>query len=204
MRITREMALCLMLSAASAHAAEQGLYVGLQGGQSDYGLGSVRYPDFFVATENFGDSTAAWGLTAGLRFHRYAALEVNYLNLGEVATSGLQIVEGPPFFRSRPATYEIETTGFAIAGLGILPLTEQWLLHLRAGLLLADTQGILEGQNPPSGRSESLAIGAGVQFNARRQWSVRVEYQRFADVGGGDAPCEADIDLLSLTLTLRR
>lgn len=153
------------------------------------------------------DEATAWGVTAGYRIGRYVAVELNYLNLGKLEASDPVFL--PPFPGGGTTTLkrELETKGPALSALGILPLSPDWEVYLRAGVFFADTEfttSIGASSASHTTGSEAAAVGAGVQFNWAEHWSARIELQRFLEVGDEDTfSSTADIDLLSLGILYR-
>lgn len=232
----RACAVALLLCAGMAHAADAGFYFGVLAGEAKYdfdtpqlpvAIGQIPVTDFippdtplnpiftgpvFLAgpalwLPSDDDKDTGWGVTAGYRIGRYVAIELNYLNLGKLEASDQLLL--PPFPGSGTATLqrELETTGPSVSVLGILPLSENWEVHLRAGVLFADmefTTSIGASSSSHTTGSEAAAVGAGVQFNWAEHWSARLELQRFLDVGDDDGfSSTADIDLLSLGILYR-
>jgi opacity protein-like surface antigen len=146
-----------------------------------------------------------WGVFAGYRIFRYAAVELGYLDLGSLDRTQ-QVVLGFPPVGSVEIHHELETSGPAVSALGILPITDSWEAYARAGVLFADmeaTSSIMASSSSITFGSDSLLWGAGTQFNWGAHWSVRLDFQRFESVGEDNGPGEADIDLLSLGVLFR-
>ncbi len=161
-------------------------------------------PLFWSPTDDH--EASAWGVTAGYRAGRYFAFEVSYLNLGKLEATDTVLL--PPFGGGGTATLhrELETSGPALAAMGILPLSASWELYLRAGILFADSKlrtAIGASSNSTTFGSEAATLGAGAQFNWGGHWSARMEFQRHFEVGGGDFATDADVDLLSLGVLFR-
>lgn len=151
------------------------------------------------------DESTAWGVIAGYRIMRYAAVELNYLNLGTLKESDT-VSLFPPGSGTLQIDRELETTGPSVSALGILPLLDQWSVYVRAGVLFADMELSSSLNNSSSSitfGSDSFLWGAGTQFDWGKHWSVRVDYQRFDSVGEENGAGRADIDLLSLGVLFR-
>lgn len=146
---------------------------------------------------------SAWGATAGYRIVRYAAVELNYLNLGT-----LKDAETIPVFpvSSTELRKELETTGPTLSVLGTLPVVGGWSVYARVGVLFADMNlktsiGVATGDT--SFASRNMLWGAGTQFDWGDHWSVRLDFQRFESVGEVFEAGEADIDLFTLGVLFR-
>jgi opacity protein-like surface antigen len=179
------------------------------------GTGFVRstatiYPATYWAPEDDDESTA-WGIVAGYRIMRYAAVELNYQNLGKLEESATipTLVQTTPTFVYVPIDYQrkLETAGPSVSALGILPILDNWSVYARAGVFFADMKFTSSvgnsGDHSITFGSESFLWGAGTQFDIGKHWSVRAEFQRFDSVGEQRGAGRADIDLLSLGVIFR-
>jgi len=54
-----------------------------------------------------------------------------------------------------------------------------------------------------SARSTDTVLGIGGAFNPSRRFSIRLEYQKFKDVGDPDRTGEGDVDVIDLGLLIR-
>lgn len=148
----------------------------------------------------------AWGVVAGYRIFRYAAVELSYLDLGSLERTEQLVLGFPPITSSVEIRNELATSGPAASALGILPIFDYWAVYARAGVLFADmeaTSSIMGSSSSITFGSDSLLWGAGTQFNWGAHWSVRLDFQRFESVGEDNGAGEADIDLLSLGVIFR-
>ncbi len=165
---------------------------------------SAAQPLFWSPADD--DEAGAWALTAGYRAGRYFAFEVSYFNLGKLEATDTFLL--PPLAGGGTLTLhrELETSGPALAAMGILPLSDSWELYLRAGVFFADSElstSFAGSSGSTTFGSEATSLGAGAQFNWGEHWSARVEYQRFVEVGGDDFATDADVDVLSLGVLFR-
>ncbi len=219
MESVRKLILCgLLFSADATCAAEQGFYFGAMGGQSDYAFESARLslaPGISSITwpEDAENDASAWGLSAGYRIFRYAAVELNYVDLGKLERTETHSAGRPPLVSIFTLKHELETSGLAISGLGVLPVSDAFELYLRGGAFFADMEATTSvvssfnaigiGGGSIDFSSQSLLWGGGVQFNWSDHWSARLDYQRLESVGEDSGAGVADIDLLSLGVLYR-
>ena len=199
--------------ATATLAADSGFYFGISGGLATFDLpskGSIDewFEDDGLALESssLDDDDTAWGLQVGYRWNSYVAAEVGYVNFGTAE------------YRATPAgsngelSLRARSSGPTLAVLGMLPLGERFDLHARAGVYFADTRlrvraedydtgDVLSEEVKPS--SENPFVGLGAAWNINDSYSLRVEYQRFFDVGDKDEIGETDIDLLSFSVLFR-
>lgn len=244
-RVTAGLAILgLGLAATGTAAAENtGWYFGLFGGTSSVDLADkALYDQFFVSDMNalvneFGasvlqidessvdDSGNAWGVQIGYRWNSYVATEIGYLDLGQARYDATMTLQDALGVVPQPGESNLRYTshGPTVAVLGMLPITERFDLHARAGVYFADTRlrmgsavpgaevevqpGVFEplafSQQLRSDTKELLA-GVGAAWNINQSYSVRVEYQRLFDVGDEkDGIGESDVDLFSFSVLFR-
>jgi OmpA-OmpF porin, OOP family len=197
--------------------AQEGWYSGIFGGVSmvDMGSASSLRRTFFgntpVDSSSLDDSDSAYGVHVGYRWNSYIATEVGYVNLGEgVFAANLSdpaIVTEPTVFSAR-----FRTTGFTAAMLGIFPVAGMFDIHGRAGVYYADSryrqrQDFTASDTFLSGESKANSFdafaGLGAAWNFQENYSLRVEYQRFLNVGDKDDTGEVDVDLLTVGVLFR-
>jgi OOP family OmpA-OmpF porin len=152
------------------------------------------------------DEGTAWSVTVGYRINRYLAVEAGYVNLGTL--SDTQSIDFPPVFGVGSLSFhrELETAGPSLTVFGTLPLSANWQLYARAGMLFADTDlttSINGNSNTSSFDSDATTLGAGAQYDWGGHWSGRLEFQRTMDVGGDDVASSADVDSISLGFLYR-
>ena len=152
------------------------------------------------------DEGTAWSVTAGYRINRYLAVEAGYVDLGTL--SATHTVNFPPLFGGGTLDFhrELETSGPSLTVFGTLPLSANWQLYARAGMLFADTdlKTSISGNSATSSfDSDATSVGAGAQYDWGGHWSARLEFQRTMDVGGDDVASAADVDNISLGFLYR-
>lgn len=158
------------------------------------------------------DSPDAWGLEVGYRFNKYFGAEVGYVRLGEVQYD----FDGSIDYTDSIGTENFDISGayrFASAGptaaaVGFLPLNKYIEFHGKAGIYLADSRqtvrltDVESKQNFYHERVDSsqteLFAGIGATWNATESLAVRLEYQRFFNVGDDEKTVEENIDVISL------
>lgn len=190
---------------------------------TDFFTSEVEPPATVQATADstLDDSDKGWGVHIGYRINSYVAVEVGYLDLGEfLYVSRLELAgdDGTP-----PAPDEvlvidndhrIQSSGLFASVLGMFPIGERFDVHVRGGLLFSDTRArsravLVDPDIPESFTSREardsnsdLFAGIGATWNINASYSVRVEYQRFLDIGNARTG-EADFDLLSAAILFR-
>lgn len=216
-------ALC---AAQPALAGDTGFYVGADIGSTSVDIDKGELDSlFFEALASEGlfldgssgvdDSDTTYGLTVGYRFMPYLAVEGQYLDLGEASyrASG-DLYEFETLLGAANLDTSIDSSGFGLSVLGILPIQEVWEVFARLGMYFGDTDAdfsvrLDDGVDVGSGsmgdsKSEEeffYGIGAGYTFN--ETWNVRIEYTVFQDIGDEDLTGEEDLDRFVIGLNYR-
>jgi len=219
-----------MVAANAASAENTGLYFGLTGGATSVDMGGSRQ-DFdesfglpIAATLELGgldvtgfessleDSDIGWNLQVGYRFNRYVAAEIGYVDLGEALYEAIMTVDDGVEIFPVEASFRFKSSGPTAAVLGILPIGERFDAHAKAGVYFADTrfrsrlrdvdfdQNVVHDETK-AGETEFF-FGIGAAWNINDSYSLRVEYQRYLDLGDDDSG-EGDVDLIGLSVLFR-
>jgi opacity protein-like surface antigen len=220
MKLQKRMGLAALAAQAMAlgclpamSALAEGFYFGVSGGLASMDMPSKAsidqlFLDEGVAIESssMDDEDTAWGLQVGYRWNSYVAAEVGYVNFGTAEYQAAPVgVDGEVSLRARSA-------GPTVSVLGMLPASKYFDFHLRAGVYFGDSRMRARAEDFVTGdvfseeaksSSEDLFAGIGAAWNINDSYSLRLEYQRFFDVGDKDHTGETDIDLLSFSLLFR-
>jgi OOP family OmpA-OmpF porin len=213
------------LCAGSALAQSPRWYAGVSAGQSRTSDDLVSNRESTVVNavsvrSDFDSTDSAWKVFGGYRFNEMLAFEVSYADLGRhrLAT---HIVGG---FPEAPGAVII---GRKISGFGAdlvlgMPVASRFSVFAKAGAFRSrlEADATLEGSlvftNNPGDRFRTvtqdetvLKYGVGGEWLVRPDIAVRLEWERYHDigkafaVGGSGTTGEADTDLVSVGLTWR-
>ncbi|HEV8331217.1 MAG TPA: outer membrane beta-barrel protein [Steroidobacteraceae bacterium] len=174
-------------------------------------------PDPASRTATFDDEDSSYGFVVGWRMSEHLALEGGYMDLGEVkyrehAAGGFQIAPPPAPLEAGTLQQNIDssTSGIQLSALGILPLTYRWELYARGGVLISNnTESIFvlddlgtSGKLRASKSGFDLLAGVGISFSLAEIYNLRLEYQRVFDAGESATLDEADVDLMTLNVSV--
>jgi hypothetical protein len=145
-----------------------------------------------------------WGLTAGYQIIRYVGVELAYVDLGEAEYKSRLLVTDGVTDADLNTTVNVASSGAALSAVGTLPIIAGWEAYGRVGMYFGSndldasvgTSGVGDSIDDSSS-SQSLMWGAGLGYTAR-QWTVRLEYQQYTDVGDDDGFGEYDVDRITL------
>lgn len=229
MPVTAAACLIAIGAVPASHAAspESGLYLGPGAGRASFDRDKGKLDDAmeaayrnvglsFVASSSDVDDSDTFTALIGYRVGKHFAAEAAYADLGTLdyrTTSGPRILPtvntGVPTVVAIPVdpTIELAAKGTALSALGILPIGQRWDVFGRAGVFFADTKTKFGLATPftvtasafPASSTDSV-LGIGAEINAGDHLSVRLEYQRFVDVG---KETEVDVDVVGLTVLFR-
>jgi opacity protein-like surface antigen len=91
---------------------------------------------------------------------------------------------------------------------GFMPIGERFAAYLRAGVAFMDvefSQDVTIDALPVANIDDSTqrsngVYGLGGEYSFNRNFAVRLEWDRYADVGSAEVTGEADVDLFSLAV----
>ena len=161
----------LMLASAPALSQEPGWFVGL-------GIGYMKTDDACPLTAapgaNCEDEDTVWKAFGGYQFNPYLGVEFALVDLKDrpVTVSGLG---------SANAKFRI----FELTLLGTMPVTQRASLYAKAGIFHWDVDFELaagaSGYADTNGKDYTFGLGLKYQFT--RNAALRLEWQRYNDVG---------------------
>lgn len=129
------------------------------------------------------DRDTAFNFFAGYQFGRYIGAEVGYRDFGH-------------------ATLEpggsVKSNAFELDAVGSLPLYRSFSVLGRVGVF----HGKLKGEGKEE-RNNGGTFGAGVQYDFTPNSAVRVEWQRYLGLGGGDFNDKTDLEVFSFGVVMR-
>jgi len=209
------------LAASPSIAAERGFYAGFDLGQASYDLDRrgidgqiVGAFDSLGLTVLSGNSSTSedsftYGITLGYQILPYLAVEASYVDLDDAEYRGSATVTDGVTTADFGTQVTTESSGPALSVLGILPLPRNWEVYARAGLYFSNTDvaarlssGDVSSIGDDSSSSEEFLWGAGVGYS-RDQWTVRLDYQQYTDVGDEDVLGETNIDRIAFSALYR-
>jgi OOP family OmpA-OmpF porin len=174
-----------------AFAQDTGFYLGGALGQTSVDLDCT-------GTTSCDDEDSSWRIFGGYQFNKHLALEFGYADLGESTAS----VSVPPFI----ATGTLEATVWDLVAVGSLPIADRFSIFGKIGLYRADTDFSVTvpglGSASESDSNTDLTYGVGARYDFTRNLGVRLEWQRYQDVGGeffGET-AESDVDVISVAV----
>ncbi len=208
--------------AATPVLAGNGLYVGATAGsslfhedKSDFDnamLDAFSQNGLFVTsgTSTLKKSSFAFGGIIGYQFIPEIAVEASYTDLGKIRYHSTDVVAGQ--FNAF-ADLDGKAKGPTVSVIGALPLTPQWEVYVRAGIIFSkvtlDATVSLSrnggstgaGSDSQSANSVDPLAGVGLAWKPYKQLKIRAEYTRYSNVGDKDKTGEINIDTFNVGVT---
>lgn len=159
------------------------------------------------ATSTLNDSDTGFGLAVGYQANANFAVELGYVDLGDIAYSATGTVTDG--FADYDADFALDqsASGPVFSLLGIWPVGERFSVFGRVGIALmgvdADASVTIDGTNSRASAStdrSNATYGVGGELSFGNRFALRVAYDRYAGVGSDDITGDTDVDLISLGL----
>ncbi len=165
-------------SAFAQQAQERGWYLGGSIGQME---ADGSCPGGFSC--DLKDT--AWKFFGGYRVNRHLAAEAFYGNWGEISLS------------SGPITSKAEVSSWGLAGLGILPIGNQFSVFGKLGFANSEQEfTVTDGVDSASATDDGseMIFGFGAGFNFTNNLGLRAEWERLDD---------SEVDIISIGIQYR-
>jgi opacity protein-like surface antigen len=208
------------LSTTPAVAEDRGFYWGFDLGQYQYNLDQNDIDTSLVAgLEDLGydvglnssetsEDGFTWGLTLGYQFFRFLAVEAAWVDLGSAEyKANIDVGDpstDPPTVIPLDTKITTDSSGATLSALGILPFATYWQVYGRAGVYFANndldvsaSSGDVGASGEDSDNTQEFYWGLGAGYT-QAQWTLRLEWQQYMDVGDESTTGETDIDRITL------
>lgn len=197
-------------------AQDQNFYAGLGMGRSSADVTGISRQDVlgigFNSLSSFQNGTTktdiAWKVYGGYRFNPYVAAELFYTDLGKFSreASGTGVTASSSTL-SFNLNSDLKITGFGAAALLGAPITDQWNLFAKPGLLFWDAQRTSTATTTSSSQSgsidkngSSLSFGVGTEYMLTARLSTRFEWERYFSVGDKNTTDKSNVNVFALSV----
>lgn len=143
------------------------------------------------AATSCDDSDTAWKVYGGLEVNEFISMQFGYADMGKVGYSG-----------AKSGSREVNGATIQIVGTYALNPRVSLLATGGMNILNAEVNGTIAGtpNNNTGDTDVAWSAGLGAQYNFTPSLGLRLEWERFFEVGSSDfngGTGEADIDLIS-------
>ena len=182
-----------LAAAVAVPAAAQGaFYVG-------GGFGQSKAKDWCAQAGGIScdDRDTAWKAFGGYQLNRNFAAELGYTNLGEFKASAGGLSDNA------------KVNAWELSALAAWPFMNQFAVYGRLGAYRANVKEDTNFVGSFEHTNTDLTYGLGGQYDFTRNFGLRLEWQRYAKVGGGDVAFgpnpgdKSDVDVVGLSALWR-
>jgi OmpA-OmpF porin, OOP family len=199
-----------VVAASPAFAADSGWYVGGSVGQANTNVdtgaidAAVRGAGAATSSTTADDSDTGWKLFFGYQFNQNFALELNYTDLGNISTT--TTTTGPV----GTVSGRFDSKGWGIDGIAMAPISKEFDLFAKIGFFRweadATAAAIVGGAAAAVARSDSgtsAKFGLGARYHFTENVALRLEWERFNDIGNESTTGNGSFNLFSLGLQVK-
>jgi len=150
------------------------------------GLGKSQADITCPASTSCDDKDTAYKLYGGLEVNEFMSMEFGYVDLGKSTYSGA--VNG-----------KRDTRGMSVQLVGTYALSPKFTLLGKGGfgILHTEVDGTVVTSNSEADTDLEWSLGLGAQYNFTKNVGMRVEWERYFNVGDATTTGEADVDLIT-------
>ncbi|MGV8991059.1 MAG: outer membrane beta-barrel protein [Thiobacillus sp.] len=132
------------------------------------------------------DKDTAYKLYGGLEVNEFMSMEFGYVDLGKSTYSGA--VSG-----------KRDTRGMSVQLVGTYALSPKFTLLGKGGfgILHTEVDGTVVTSTSEADTDLEWSLGLGAQYNFTKNVGMRVEWERYFNVGDATTTGEADVDLIT-------
>lgn len=191
-------------------ADEAGWYAGASVGRSSVDIDTNKLvadavaAGFATATATADTSGTAYKLFAGYKVNRNFAVEGGYTDLGSASLS--MTTTGPV----ASVNGDYKATVWEVNAVGILPINDSFSVFGKLGYHWDDVKttvaAISGGAGVTSNKDYSgndFKFGVGAEYNINRNVGIRLEFERYSNVGNSSTSGGHDVDVASLGMAYR-
>jgi OOP family OmpA-OmpF porin len=199
----------LSVTSAPVLATAGDLYAGANYGKAELKDGGVCSTIDLALNKGHtcsaGGKNNAWRLFGGYEVIDYLAVELSYAQFDRARGTASGTAKGTA--TSATATGSFKAKGPVFSVVGTLPVTQGFgligrigIFHWKVETAAATSTGTTISRDDTKPGFEINNVGLGVKYSINKVMDVRVEWDRYKDVGNTLLTGQADIDFVSLGL----
>lgn len=138
----------------------------------------------------------------GYQFNKNFAIEGGWVDLGKVSYAAT--------FTGGNANASAKASGLNVAAIGILPVNESFSVFGKLGFIDAKVSLNVSATGPGGSASGSASStdwktnwGVGATYNLNKQVGLRVEYDKFDNLGNNNTTGTSDVDMISAGIVFK-
>ncbi len=150
------------------------------------GIGKSQADITCPAATSCDDKDTAYKLYGGLEVNEFMSMEFGYVDLGKSTYSGAK-------------SGKRDTRGMSVQLVGTYALSPKFTLLGKGGfgILHTEVDGTVVASTSEADTDLEWSLGLGAQYNFTKNVGMRVEWERYFNVGDATTTGEADVDLIT-------
>lgn len=136
------------------------------------------------------DSSTGWRAFGGYRFSPYFGYEIGYADLGKITQTLVGFA---------PATFE--STAIDVVLFVALPLGQDFSFFAKGGVFRWDVES--PGFATTSSHGQDTTYGFGMHYNFTNNFALRLEWQRYNDIGDSGTTGQSHFEVTSAGVVLK-
>lgn len=137
------------------------------------------------------DSSTGWRAFGGYRFAPYFGYEIGYADLGKVTQT----------FAVGPTTFESTAIDFVL--FVAIPFGQDFSFFVKGGVFRWDLDQKSPGFATTSVHGSDQTYGFGMHYNFGKNLALRLEYQKYLDIGDINTTGRSDFEVISAGLVFK-
>jgi OOP family OmpA-OmpF porin len=139
---------------------------------------------------------SSYKLNVGYQFSQNFAIEGSYVNLGKLEIHGTSSNPANPAMDGN-----VKSSGVSLDAIGSYAFGDRWAVFGKFGLFIANTTAsaaLTNAGRSVTSSSATSTYGLGGQLNVARNIGLRLEWERYTNIGDKQKTLTEDVDLTSL------
>lgn len=165
-----------------AAAQDAGFYFGGAVGQSKTDIDPAPFTALGATVTRNDEKNSMFRIFGGYDINKHLAIEASYVDLGAFGVSGTIGV--------LPFTAFGDITGYSVAGVGTLPLSERFSLFGSVGLFYSKVKAqasVAAVAGAAKDSDSDVTAGIGIKYGLSKNWAARLEATHYGLGDNGDA-----------------
>ncbi|MCB1964220.1 MAG: outer membrane beta-barrel protein [Rhodocyclaceae bacterium] len=197
-----------ILSVATGATHAQGLYGGISLGIASVDVDQQGYDAILTAagassvSSSTNETDVGYKAYLGYSFTSNFAIEGGYVNLGSA--------DYKASYTGGSAKIDWESHGMFVQAVGRAPIGNAFALLGKGGLYFSESQADIRATGPGGTATANVTenevnfvLGIGGEYAFSNTTALRVEWERFLNIGDKDTIGESDVDLVTVGLSFK-
>ncbi len=166
----------------AASAQDAGFYLGGSVGRSDTNNDTAAFAALGATVLGSDEKDTGWKLFGGYQFTKNWSVEASYVDLGKFGVTGR--------IGALPFTASAKVTGYALAAVGTLPVSQNFDLFAKVGIVhsrVKSSATVAAAAAAANDNDTDWTAGIGAKYNVNKNFAIRAEIERYEAGSSGNA-----------------